>query len=42
MASPLKNSLVIKDSEEEIVVEWWSAPRWRLLELYLSSGLTLD
>jgi hypothetical protein len=41
MPSPLKNSLVLKDSDEGIVVEWWSTPRWHLLEVCLSTELTL-
>ena len=41
MPSPLKNSLVLKASDEGIVVEWWSTPRWHLREVYLSIGLTL-
>jgi hypothetical protein len=41
MPSPLKNNLVLKASDEGIVVEWCPAPRWHLLEVYLSIGLTL-
>jgi hypothetical protein len=41
MPSPLKNKLVLKDSDEGIVVGWWSASRWHLLEGYLSIGQTL-
>jgi hypothetical protein len=41
MPSPLKNNLVLKASDEGIVVEWWATPRWNLLEGYLSIGLTL-
>ena len=41
MPSPLKNNLFLKASDEGIVVEWWSTPRWHLLEVYLSIGITL-
>ena len=41
MPSPFKKNLVLKDSDEGIVVEWWLAPRWHVLEVYLSIGLTL-
>jgi hypothetical protein len=41
MPSPLKNNLVLEASDEGIVVEWWSAPRWHLLEVYPSIGLAL-
>jgi hypothetical protein len=41
MPSPLKNDLVLKDSDEGIVVEWWPTPRWHILEVYLSIILTL-
>jgi hypothetical protein len=41
MPSPLNKSLVLKASDEGIVVEWWSAPRWNLLEVCISIGLTL-
>jgi hypothetical protein len=37
----LKRNLVLKASDEGIVVEWWSAPKWHLLEGYISIGLTL-
>jgi hypothetical protein len=37
----LKNNLVLKASDVVIVVEWWSAPRWNFLEMYLSIRLTL-
>jgi hypothetical protein len=40
MPSPLKNNLVIKASDEGNIVEWWPAPRWHLLEGYLSIGIT--
>jgi hypothetical protein len=41
MPSPLKNNLVLKASNVEIVAKWWLTPRWHLLEVYLSIGLTL-
>jgi hypothetical protein len=41
MPSPLKNNLVLKASNDGIVVEWLSAPRWHLMEVCLSIELTL-
>jgi hypothetical protein len=40
MPSPLKKNLILKASYEGIIVEWWPAPRWHLLEVYLSIILT--
>jgi hypothetical protein len=37
----LKKKFVLKASDEGVGVEWWSAPRWHLLEEYLSIGITL-
>ena len=41
MPSPLKNILVLKASNEGIVVQWCLAPRWHLLEGHLSIGITI-
>jgi hypothetical protein len=32
----LKKNLVLEASDEGIVAEWWSTPRWNMLEVYLS------
>jgi hypothetical protein len=41
MPSPLKSILVLKASDEGIVIEWWPTPTWHILEVYISIRLTL-
>jgi hypothetical protein len=37
----LNKNLLLKALDEGIFVEWWPDPRWYLLEVYLSIGITL-